>query len=1181
MPHGVYYWRVVRNGEVGNILTIVSNKFTVSPVASRAPRLTGPSNNAFINTLDLTDGQFNLSWDWGTLPAPAGTFTYDLEGSTSSAFDINLTLNEQTSYQAFTVFADLYPDATYYWRVRAVNSVGVKGAWSSPFKFVLDRVPLGAPSILTPIIGADPLAARPTFTWTPVNGAVGYDIKLLTDPTCTSGTIYHQSSMIKTTSYTLPLTASALPQDLIFACVRSYDANLNPSAFSSARGFTVSLLASPVGYTVVPFSATTRPTFKWNATPGITNEVITYRVEVEDDTSFDGDMSYVYVSLPLTASAVSFDMPTTQALPKGKYYWRVVRTVNGVDQSVPNGVQAYRSFYVGALGAAPVLTLPANGSITDSTHLSLTWNQPVDADFVIENYQLEISKSPTFATVVSRISPYSPGSMGLYYFDTNTPNNHVTYYWRVRGWRLGSALSAWSSTGSFIIDTVAPDTPKFITPVSNSVVGLQRPVISWKAVPGAVSYKLYLYDLSTNTNVDLDSNSANVYASINAPLATFTPPLNLPQSSFIMSLQANDGVNTSNTQELYFSVRLGTLPAINSTVTTHRPTFTWTPALGATLYTLDIDDDPTFEDDGVNGDATILYTTGLTLSTTSYLLPEADSLPTGVYYWRISHNGPNGGAPANYGGRMLSIISTHKVQNLVSRNRLGQTDTLINANDDEDLSFTWNAVLPAPTYYQVEFSRSSAFGDSISYLSGSNSLTVSTFSEQGTWYWHVRTANDSTRGHVGPWSETRSFTYDIDPLVAPPFSCPTPFQVNTARPTFKWVAPDYTDIAKYHFTVIDNETAAPVPSLNDLKVTGLSYTVPATTALRQNTLGYTLDLETEDKVGNVSDTFTPCVFTVFVPKTPLASEVTADTTPLFTWTGVTGTGAGLWTLQISTMSDMSSILYISPLLPATAVSFTLPNAKALTTQSTYYWRVFRVGETASIIPGRPFSVVNSLASITPALLTVPNGDLINGAEQSAGWTLSWSDISAAVPAGVDFDGYYLEVNESPTFAFASMENDYIVMGTSDVWTGLDGGDSTYYWRVRASFNNESFYGPASAVYKFTVDTHAPSMPTLNTRNNAVFTTRTPTLTWTAASGTPTQYIVEFANEDNFNDILFTQVINAPATSLTLPPSMALPNGGYNWRVTARDAAGNPVSIPHNTTGAPTTTPSRHFTIAAP
>jgi hypothetical protein len=116
-------------------------------------------------------------------------------------------------------------------------------------------------------------------------------------------------------------------------------------------------------------------------------------------------------------------------------------------------------------------------------------------------------------------------------------------------------------------------------------------------------------------------------------------------------------------------------------------------------------------------------------------------------------------------------------------------------------------------------------------------------------------------------------------------------------------------------------------------------------------------------------------------------------------------------------------------------------------------------------------------------------------------------------------------------------------------------DGTYYWRVRGHYG--LLKGPFSAARVVRIDQSIPSRPALTAPiSSAILTTRTPTFTWTAATGTPAQYVLEIDNDQDFSSPRFSVTLASSTLTYTLPAAQALPNGIYLWRVRAVDAAGN-------------------------
>jgi hypothetical protein len=116
-------------------------------------------------------------------------------------------------------------------------------------------------------------------------------------------------------------------------------------------------------------------------------------------------------------------------------------------------------------------------------------------------------------------------------------------------------------------------------------------------------------------------------------------------------------------------------------------------------------------------------------------------------------------------------------------------------------------------------------------------------------------------------------------------------------------------------------------------------------------------------------------------------------------------------------------------------------------------------------------------------------------------------------------------------------------------------DGTYYWKVRSYGALGCFPGEWSTQWAFTVDTSAPSIPSLTSPSNGSTTSdRTPTFDWSASSGSPTQYQLLVDDSSSFSSPVVNQTVNSPQTQYT--PTSNLAYDAYYWKVRAKDEAGN-------------------------
>jgi hypothetical protein len=255
---------------------------------------------------------------------------------------------------------------------------------------------------------------------------------------------------------------------------------------------------------------------------------------------------------------------------------------------------------------------------------------------------------------------------------------------------------------------------------------------------------------------------------------------------------------------------------------------------------------------------------------------------------------------------------------------------------------------------------------------------------------------------------------------------------------------------------------------------------------------YKWTLTAEDVAGNISSGVLTRKFVIDLRSGPYG--MTEDKTPTFTWTGVTGTGISTAQIQIASNQAMTNILFTSPALTEPVSQYTLPDANALT-EGIYYWRVVRPGDNTTGRLGYQLDVVNSLTAITPTL-TGPATNTILGSLQLQANPLTWT----AVPTTAAYQSMNYTLNLYKVSSTGALSY-YINRGSSSTTygSGLVGvPDGNYAWQVVTRVSTDgnpsnSFDGPASAFRRFTIDTTAPSVPTMTlpAANAVITTTRRP------------------------------------------------------------------------------------------
>ncbi len=150
-------------------------------------------------------------------------------------------------------------------------------------------------------------------------------------------------------------------------------------------------------------------------------------------------------------------------------------TSDGYSSSVNENI--YHEF------SAPVLIQPIKNSIIQSLSPLFQW----DGDYASDSYNLQLSHSSSFTTLLYDINGIIENSFILTNLDTST-----TYFWRVRAMN-NYGTSPWSEIWSF---TTFSNKVKLISPLNNSI---QQPIdlqLTWQFMGNAIKYHI---QISKNT----------------------------------------------------------------------------------------------------------------------------------------------------------------------------------------------------------------------------------------------------------------------------------------------------------------------------------------------------------------------------------------------------------------------------------------------------------------------------------------------------------------------------------------------------------------------------------------------------------------------------------------------------------------------------------------------------------
>jgi immune inhibitor A len=839
-----------------------------------APTLLSPASGSKKN-----DNTPTLAWN----PATYAT-TYQVQIDDSSGFGTP-EKNETTASTSYTPSTTL-PDKLYYWRVRGVNADGKAGAWSAVWSLTIDSVLPATPTLATPKSLASIKDTTPTLTWNLATGASKYEVQVSHDQafplplsagTTKTGTSYTVPSALNFGVYywrvraldaaenvsgwsainVLTITPLLSPKnaqhltdhtptfqlaDLGTIQYHFQVDELNPvdgdfttpvfdkwtrtgtpggdlpegdyqwrgqintgsgwSVWSPVWTFTITPptptapgLTSPAGGALL---TTTTPYFTWNA-PTVGGHA--YQIQIDNADTFASPVQDVVLDPDSVPDVFEY---TADPLPNGgKYYWRV-RAINSV--GVAGAWSVKRSFTLTQL-AKPTPVSPAIGAVTGDNTPTFEWSTVNNA----LNYQIQIDNNQNFSSPERDITQDG----NLY---TPDPLADAKYYWRVRAISTDGIGGIWSGVWNVTVDTTGPIAPALVTPVNRAGTADTTPYFEWGSSAGAVEYNFRVAsDAACTTTVLPDKLRASL---------TYTLGTALNYGVYYWCVQARDAQHNWGEWSTPFqlAITILTSPKDGSSTTNRRPSFQWAALPGATLYHIQIDDDPNFG--SLWGEAENTPSRSVT--------PNID-LPLGVSYWRVrATNGPN-----------TTWMPTWSV--IITPAKPGATTLVSPANaaltNDATPVFTWLTTTNGHTY-QIQIDNNGDFRSPVQdVIVGTGLLSYTALDlTDGLYNWRVRAIN--TEGAPGAWSAKRTFT--VDTLAPPVPTMVTPLDGATSTNTMLKLDWDVSTGANTYQLQLDQDSGFPLPPI--YVGTATEYKPP--TPLSRGT--YYWRVQAIDKAGNAS-----------------------------------------------------------------------------------------------------------------------------------------------------------------------------------------------------------------------------------------------------------------------------------------------------------------------------------------
>ncbi len=449
-------------------------QFTIDVPTPSAPQIIRPKNN-------IGDSFPVFEWTKTT-----NAVSYDMiVNRTSDNFRVIYRTNQRdTTYQHFSALLD----GSYRVSVRARNSVGETSSWSAPTSFSIKAPIPTAPRVTAPV--GTSTAVKPKFTWTAVNGAAYYDLRV--DSLSLGKTDYLRVTNLTRTQtfYDGPF----MPQGNYLAYVRAINGNGAIGPWSPARSFTLDLLppdapavTGPRGLNDSPTIQTTNPTFTWTAPVRgkkydlLVNNVTTQTAGV------------------IRANGLKVRTFTAQSnLAQGKYrVW--VRAYNAANE-VGDWSPAFDFNIDEPTPSIPTITAPAVNSLgyVENANPTFRWTAttPPAAAYDFQLYNATLGKNAFTALNITTADYTVPTEKRL---------GEYVYHARVRAKNVSGDVTNWSAIYVFRINIPDPTTPIIIGP--GDTIKDTTPTLSWRHTSTSFSYEILIRDLLRNEDITLQVKS--------------------------------------------------------------------------------------------------------------------------------------------------------------------------------------------------------------------------------------------------------------------------------------------------------------------------------------------------------------------------------------------------------------------------------------------------------------------------------------------------------------------------------------------------------------------------------------------------------------------------------------------------------------------------------------------------
>ena len=387
--------------------------------------------------------------------------------------------------------------------------------------------------------GNSATSGKPMLTWDAVDGATSYRVYRATSQ---NGT-YSLLGSVTTTTYVNTGAKDGVTYYYKVTAVNDSGESAFSNTVSGQNKVVTPKPAAPV--VKIGNSATSgKPMLTWNAVSGATSYKV-YRA-----TSQNGTYSLL--------GSVTVTSYTNTGAKDGVTYYYKVTAVNDSGESAYSNIVSGQNKAVTPKPSAPVVKI---GHSASSGKPMLTWNAVSGAT----SYKVyrATSQNGTYSLL---------GSVTVTSYTNTGAKDGVTYYYKVKA--VNSAgESAFSNTVSGQSKTVTPKPAAPVVKIGHSATS-GKPMLTWNAVDGAASYKVYRATAKNGAYTVINTTKALTYTNTGAALGT----------TYYYKVEALNAAGKSIGFSAIVEGKVAPVLAVGYSSVSGKPQLTWKAVPGATEY---------------------------------------------------------------------------------------------------------------------------------------------------------------------------------------------------------------------------------------------------------------------------------------------------------------------------------------------------------------------------------------------------------------------------------------------------------------------------------------------------------------------------------------------------------------------------------------------------------------------